>query len=81
MTVDAPLLASVANLGLEGKGIIDDFKTDTYRILARVLVAKWNSEYGYTNEYILPHTSEAEAGASSTVLGKVSKGAEMRCYQ
>ena len=65
------LLATVANLGLEEKGMIDDFEKAAVHLLVRIPVAKSESFPGNTNNDNLDHESEAEASASSFASRKV----------
>ena len=73
-TTDAPLLAAVASLRLENKGMLDDFDRDASHLLAYSPVAKRKSVSGHSNGDIIAHVPEAEVNTISTALAKASKG-------
>ena len=50
ITTDAPLLSAIANLGLEGKGMIDDFENTAPHLMMCDLVTKHKSASGPSNK-------------------------------
>ena len=58
-----PLLAAIANLGLEDKGTIDDFEKAAVHLLMHDPVNKCKSASGPSNRGQLTHISESTASA------------------
>ena len=69
-----PLLAAIVNLGLEDKGMTDDFENASAHLLMCDSVAKRKSAAGPSNRDNITHVSEETVSVSSCVSNKVSKG-------
>ena len=84
ITTDASLLAAIDNLGLEAKGMIDDFENTAANLLMHGPVAKRKSVSGPSNIDQLTHVSEETARLSLSSSNKVSKcktGVDFRFYK
>lgn len=84
MTTDTAILAAIANLGLEYRGMIDNLEKVAAHLLMHDPVAKLKSAYGNGNGYNVAHLSYAEVSVSLAASGKVSKGktgVEIRYYK
>ena len=54
-TMDAPLLATIAKLGLENKGVIDDFEKASTHLMMHDSLVKRKSVSGTANRDNLSH--------------------------
>ena len=82
--MDAAILADIANLGLEEKGMIYNAEKAASHLLVHDPFAKHKSASDNGNGDNLDHASDAEARVSSAASGKVSKcktGLEIRYYK
>ena len=74
ITAGAPLLAAIANLGLEDKGMNDDFEKTDSHLLMNDLVTKRKITSGPSNRDQPTHVSKATASISTYASDEVSKG-------
>ena len=78
------MLAAIDNLGLEDKGMIDNFEKTVTRLLMCGPVVKRKSAPRPSNSDNLEHVSEATLSESSSASDKESKfktGVEFRHYK
>ena len=73
IATDAPLLADTANLGLEDKGMVDDFEKTATHSIVHDPVKKLKNTSGHGNDDDLDHVLEEEVKASLNVSGKHRK--------